>query len=84
MIGMEPGRTLASLAPGETARVDRILFGALRTVCGDLGLFEGESVHCRAGTSGVLVLDTQDGRIISLARDWARYINVAPPLPNAA
>jgi hypothetical protein len=81
---MNEARTLASLAPGETALVDRIVFGALRSVCGDLGLREGESVHCRAGTSGVLVLDTQDGRAISLASDWARYINVAPPLPTAA
>jgi hypothetical protein len=34
-------------------------------------------VRCRAGTAGVLVLDTSDGRTISMARDWARFIRLA-------
>jgi hypothetical protein len=71
-----PMRSLASLAPGETALVESILFSALRGLCGDIGIREGESVHCRAGTGAVLVLDTQDGRVVSLARDWARYIRL--------
>jgi hypothetical protein len=68
--------TLATLAPGQSAQVDAIIFGALRALCGDLGIREGESVHCRAGTAGVLVLDTEDGHVVSLARDWARFIRV--------
>ena len=71
-------RTLAMLAPGETGTVDSIVFGALRALCDDLGIREGETVHCRAGTAGVLILDTQDGHIVSVARDWARFIRVAP------
>ena len=73
-----PPRALSSLAPGETGRIQSILFGALRTLCADIGIREGEAVHCRAGTGGVLVLDTQDGHTVSLARDWARFIRVAP------
>jgi hypothetical protein len=71
------GRTLASLAPGEGGMVESFLFGVVRALCGDLGIREGETVHCRAGTGGVLILDTQDGHTVSLARDWARFIRLA-------
>jgi hypothetical protein len=69
-------RTLATLKPGQSALIDTIVFGALRTLCGDLGIREGETVSCRAGTAGVLIIDTQDGRTVSLARDWARFIRL--------
>jgi hypothetical protein len=69
-------RTLATLAPGETAVIESFLFGAIRTLCGDLGIREGQTVRCRAGTGGVLILDTQDGHTVSLARDWARFIRL--------
>ncbi|HSJ25150.1 MAG TPA: FeoA domain-containing protein [Longimicrobiales bacterium] len=74
--------TLAMLGPGESARVEHILFGALRTLCGDLGIREGGAVRCRAGTGGVLVLDTDDGHVVSVARDWARFIRIATPVPG--
>jgi hypothetical protein len=70
-------RTLATLAPGESGTVGEIMFGALRALCGDLGIREGAAVHCRAGLGSVLVLDTEDGRVVSLARDWARFIRMA-------
>lgn len=73
----QTGRTLAMLAPGEGGTVESFLFGAVRALCGDLGIREGETVRCRAGTGGVLILDTQDGHIVSLARDWARFIRLA-------
>lgn len=73
-------RALSTLLPGEGGLVHAILFAALRTLCADLGIREGESVHCRAGTGSMLVLDTQDGRTVTLARDWARFIRVAPLL----
>lgn len=69
-------RTLASLGPGESGVVDSFIFGALRTLCQDLGISEGASLRCRAGTGGVLILDTTDGRTISMARDWARFIRL--------
>jgi hypothetical protein len=72
---------LANLEPGQSARVEAIVFDALRGLCGDIGIREGESVHCRAGTAGVLLLDTQDGRVVSLVRDWARFIRVLPTAP---
>jgi hypothetical protein len=70
-------RTLATLSPGETARIASFDYDAVRGLCGDLGIREGELIRCRAGTGGMLVLDTADGRTLSLARDWARYIRVA-------
>jgi hypothetical protein len=72
-----PMRTLASLVPGESGTVEGFIFGALRALCRDIGIREGEGVRCRAGTAGVLVLDTSDGRTISMARDWARFIRLA-------
>ncbi|HEX6134465.1 MAG TPA: FeoA domain-containing protein [Longimicrobiales bacterium] len=69
-------RTLASLAPGESGTVSQIVFGALRALCDDLGIREGDAVRCRAGTAGVLILDTEDGHTVSLARDWARFIRL--------
>jgi hypothetical protein len=67
---------LESLLPGESAVVVSIIFGALRVLCGDMGIREGETVRCRAGTRGTLVLDTADGTTVPLARDWARYIRI--------
>jgi hypothetical protein len=69
-------RTLASLAPGDSGTVESFLFGSLRSLCNDLGIRQGETVRCRAGTAGVLILDTQDGHIVSVARDWARFIRL--------
>jgi hypothetical protein len=70
-------RTLASLRPGESGTVDGFIFDALRSLCRDIGIREGEGVRCRAGTGGVLLLDTADGRTISMARDWARFVRLS-------
>lgn len=80
---VKPNRTLAMLVPGESGTVDSIVFGALRALCEDLGIREGDEVHCRAGTAGVLILDTEDGHTVSLARDWARFIRLAPAIARA-
>ncbi|CAN5773201.1 hypothetical protein BH23GEM9_BH23GEM9_37510 [soil metagenome] len=74
----QTGRTLATLEPGESGTVGTIMFGALRALCADIGISEGVGVRCRAGTGGVLVLDTADGRTVSMARDWARFIHLLP------
>jgi Fe2+ transport system protein FeoA len=74
----ETSRTLASLTPGESGRIQSFLYTSLRGLLSDLGIHEGEVVRCRAGTGGVLVLDTADGHSVSLARDWARFIEVVP------
>jgi hypothetical protein len=77
--------TLAGLNPGQSGRVTSFLFGSLRVLCGDLGIREGDIVRCRAGTAGVLVLDTEDGDVVSVAREWARFIQVGPePAPVEA
>jgi hypothetical protein len=71
--------TLASLGPGESAVVESFVFASLRALCGDIGIREGDVVRCRAGTAGVMVLDTQGGSTVSLARDWARFIRMGSP-----
>jgi len=70
--------TLANVHAGENARITRILFDALRSLCDDLGLRENQRFHCRAATGTMLVLEAEDGHIVSLARDWARFIRVEP------
>lgn len=70
-------RTLAMLAPGESGTIESFLFGSLQALCNDLGIRPGEIIRCRAGTAGVLILDTQDGHTVSVARDWARFIRMA-------
>lgn len=78
--------TLANVHAGENARITRILFGALRSLCDDLGLREDQCFHCRAATPTMLVLEAEDGNIVSLARDWARFIRVeaVPELSSQA
>ena len=44
----------------------------------DLGVHEGETVRCRACTASQLLLETPAGRVVALARDWARFIQIAP------
>ncbi len=73
----EPVRSLAAADSGEAIEIRRILFGALRNLCADLGVHEGEVVRCRACTPSQLLLETRAGRVVSLARDWARFIQIA-------
>jgi hypothetical protein len=72
-----PVRSLAAASAGESVQIRRILFGALRSLCADLGVREGDVVQCRAGTATHLLLDTPEGRTVTLERDWARFIQVA-------
>ena len=81
---IEPARTLASFAPGDSGTIESFLFGALQAICSDLGIRKGETVSCRAGTAGVLILDTQDGHTVSVARDWARFIRIGSVIEPAA
>jgi hypothetical protein len=76
-------RTLATLAPGQSATIASFQYDALRGLCSDLGILEGEVVRCRAGKGGVLVLDTAGGQTVSLARDWARFVLLEPDLSAA-
>lgn len=78
----QPVRSLAAADTGEAVEIHRILFDALRQLCADLDIHEGEVVRCRACTPSQLILETLQGRVVSLARDWARFIQVAPPSPG--
>ncbi len=73
----EQVRSLAAADSGEAIEIRRILFGALRNLCADLGVHEGEVVRCRACTPSQLLLETRAGRVVSIARDWARFIQIA-------
>ncbi len=73
----EPIRSLAAADTGEAIEIRRILFGALRNLCADLGLHEGEVVRCRACTPSQLLLETPAGRVVALERDWARFSQIA-------
>lgn len=73
----EPVRSLAAARTGEHIEIRRILFGALRNLCADLGLHEGEVVRCRVCTTSQLLLETREGRVVALERDWARFIQIA-------
>lgn len=83
--GVTPGpvRSLAATRAGEAVMIRRILFGTLRNLCADLGVFEGDIVSCRAGTSTHLVLRTSAGRTIPLDREWARFIQISEPIAPA-
>jgi len=83
--GGTPGlvRSLATARAGEEVVIQRILFGALRNLCADLGVYEGDVVSCRAGISTHLVLRTATGRTIPLDREWARFIQISEPVPAA-
>jgi hypothetical protein len=73
----EPLRSLAGTGTGEAVEIRRILFDTLRTLCDDLDVHEGDVVMCRAGTSTQLLLETEQGRRVTLQRDWARFIQVS-------
>ena len=62
----EPVRSLAATRTGDVVLIKRILFGTLRSLCTDLGVREGDVVHCRAGSASHLLLDTPTGRTVPL------------------
>jgi hypothetical protein len=76
----EPVRSLAATRTGDVVLIKRILFGTLRSLCTDLGVQEGDVVHCRAGSASHLLLDTASGRTVPIDRDWARFIQVSTPV----
>lgn len=78
-----PTRSLAATQTGERVEIHRILFGALRTLCDELGLHEGDRVRCRACTPSRVLMENAEGRTISLERDWARFVQVSEPFEAA-
>ena len=74
-------RSLAATQTGESVEIRKILINTLRTHCSDLDIREGDVVRCRASTHSQLLLETRNGRTVSLDRDWARFIQVADSVP---
>jgi hypothetical protein len=78
---MKPADSVQSLAAtgtGEEVEIRKILFETLRALCDELDVHEGDVVKCRAGTTTQLLLETRQGRRVTLQRDWARFIQVCP------
>jgi hypothetical protein len=74
---LQPYRSLASAHAGETLAIRRIRSKQVAQWCEQLGMREGDAVHCRANTNACLIVRTPSGRVVSLDQDWARYIQVA-------
>lgn len=72
-----PPQSLAAAQPGQRLRVQRILFGGLRTLCAERGLSEGDVVQRVASDDGDLRLTTSHGGMAALRREWAPFIQVA-------
>lgn len=70
-------RSLADIRRGETVRIRGILFGALRELCRNIGIQEGDDVRCRGASRAALLLETVDGRTAVLDSDWARFIQIS-------
>ncbi len=83
-VSPEPVRSLAATRTGDVVLIRRILFGTLRSLCRDLGVREGDVVHCRSGSASHLLLDTAAGRTVPIDRDWARFIQVSTPVDLGA
>lgn len=76
MSAIPPSSSLSAVRAHDRVVIRRILFEELRELCAQLDLREGETVRWRAiGTH--LFLETPKGRVVSLERDWARFVEVS-------
>jgi hypothetical protein len=69
-------RSLAHSVSGDLVQVEHILFEGLRARCADLGINEGDRLHCRSVSQNALVLETPTGRMVAIEREWAQFIQV--------
>jgi hypothetical protein len=72
-----PPQSLASAHPGQLLRIQRILFGGLRSLCAEQGVGEGDLVVWLGQEPAAIRLATADGRRILLRREWAPFIQVS-------
>ena len=62
-------------APADTSlAIARIPLAALRTLCADLGLAEGDRVTCESGSARHVLVKTAYGRRVRLDRGYAMLI----------
>lgn len=69
--------SLASVGAGDRFAIRQIFFDEVRERCAMLALHEGDVAQCRAVGSGTLLIDTDGGRTVELARGWACFIEVS-------
>ena len=61
---------------GSTLRVAPMAFETTRVICDDLGLREGEELHCIGATAEWVLCWTGNARSVLVPRGFARYIPV--------
>lgn len=64
--------------------VECILFDGIRELCRDAGIAVGERIRCRSNDGPQLLLETAEGRLVSLDQRWARFVQVAPCVSGSA
>ena len=67
-------RSLASISQGETLEVGDILFDGVRALCETAGIRPGVRVRCCDASPSQLLLETEAGRVTSVERRWAAFI----------
>jgi len=77
-----PTRALGTIVRGESVRIVAILSPALREMCRDIGLHEGDVVQCRGATGAVLLTEVPAGHIVALSRERASAIRVTDFVPD--
>ena len=69
-----PARSLADIARGETLEVGDILFDGVRALCETAGIRPGIRVRCCDASPSQLLLETEAGRVTSVERRWAAFV----------
>jgi hypothetical protein len=54
------------------------LFSLVRNRCSDLGIAEGDMLHCLANGRGGISLSRTDGRKLELEREYGWFVQVEP------
>ena len=76
-------RSLASISQGETLEVGDILFDGVRALCETAGIRPGIRVRCCDASPSQLLLETEAGRVTSVERRWAAFVEATELLGGA-
>lgn len=75
---------LARTSPGETVVIRLVLFDAVRRACAERGIRCGTTARIVESTGTHLVLELDDGDMVPVAKEWARFIDASRLTPCAA
>ena len=74
--GSELPPSLAEASVGDEVRVERILFGLVRSVCTDLGLSEGTRLRVEDRSDGEVIVRRGGGETARLPSHYAYFVRV--------